>query len=73
MKSLSVSLAPHFKFRDTMSPIIIEEREYMFHVLYVSAVGNLMYAMMCIMPYLSQDISMVSKYMHYLSRVIERR
>ena len=47
-----------------MSPIIVEEYEYMSHVLYASAVGNLMYVMVCIRPGLSQSVSMISRYMH---------
>ena len=31
-KSVSTSLAPHFKLKGTMSPITIEEREYMTYV-----------------------------------------
>jgi len=63
-KSVSTPLAPHFKLKATMSPITVEEREYMTHVPYASAVGSLMYAMVCTRPDLSQVISMVSRYMH---------
>ena len=31
-KSISTSLAPHFKLKATMSPITFEKREYMSHV-----------------------------------------
>jgi len=47
-----------------MSLITVEEREYMTHVPYVSAVGSLMYAMVCARTDLSQAVSMVSRYMH---------
>jgi len=30
-----------------MSPTSVEERKYMIHVLYASAVGSLIYAMVC--------------------------
>jgi len=63
-KSVSTLLAPHFNLKATMSPTTIEEREYMTHVLYASAVGNLIYAMVCTSPYLSQAVSMISRYMH---------
>ena len=63
-KSVSTPLAPHFKLKITMSPITVEEREYMTHVLYASAVGSLMYAMECTRPDLLQAVSMVSIYMH---------
>ena len=49
-KSVSTPLAPHFKLKATMSPITVEEREYMIHVPYASAVGSLMYAMLCTRP-----------------------
>ena len=63
-KSVSTPLAPHFKLKPTMSPTTVEQREYMTRVLYASTVGNLMYAMVCIRPHLSQDVSMISRYMH---------
>ena len=52
----------------TMSLTTIEEREYISHVPYTSAVGSLMYAMVCTRPDLSQTVLMVSKYMHELGR-----
>ena len=63
-KFVSTLLTSHFKLKATMSPITIEEREYMTHVSYASAVGNLMYVMVCTSPDLSQVVSMVSRYMH---------
>ena len=56
-----------------MSPTPIEEREYMTHVPYASAVGSLMYAMAYMRPDLSQVISMVSRYMNDLGRVYRRK
>ena len=38
----------------------------MSHVSYVSAVGSLMYAMVCTRPDMSQAMSMLSRYMHDL-------
>jgi len=63
-KSVSTPLAPHFKLKSTLSPTTIEEREYMTRVPYTSAIGSLMYAMVCTRPDLSQAASMISKYMH---------
>jgi len=40
-KSVSTPLAPD------SSPTIVEERDYMCHVPYISAVSSLMYAMVC--------------------------
>ena len=42
----------------------MDEREYMSRVPYASAVGSLMYAMVCTRPDLSQVIGMVSRYMY---------
>jgi len=47
-----------------MSPITVEEHEYMARVPYASAVGTLMYVMVCTTPDLSQGVSMISRYMH---------
>ena len=64
IKSVSTSLAPHFKLKDMITLITVEKHEYMTHVPYVSAVGSLMYAIMCTRPDLSQAVSIVSRYMH---------
>ena len=63
-KSVSTLLAPHFNLKGTMSPIFIEEREYMTHVPYASTVDGLIYAKVCTRPDLLQAISIVSRYMH---------
>ena len=55
-----------------MSPNSIEERECMSHVLYVSAVDSLMYAMVCTRPDLLQVISMIRRYIHDPGRVHQR-
>jgi len=46
-----------------VSSTTVEEHKYMTHMPYASAAGNLMYAMVCTRPYLSQAVSMVSRYM----------
>jgi len=63
-KSISTLLAPHFKLKTTISLTTIEEREYMTHVPYASAVSSLLYATVCTRSDLSQAVSMVSRYMH---------
>jgi len=47
-----------------MSPKTVDDREYMSHVQYASAVSSLMYALICMRPDLSQAMSMISIYMH---------
>ena len=61
-------MAPYFKLKAIMSPITVEECEYMTRVPYTSTVDNLIYAIMCTRPDLSQVISMVSRYMYDLGR-----
>jgi len=63
-KSVSTPLVSYFKLKDTMSLTTIKKREYMTHVPYDNVVGSLMYAMVCTRPDLSQDVLMVSSYMH---------
>ena len=63
-KLVSTSLAPHFKLKAAMSLKSVKEREYMSHILYASALDNLMYAMVCIRPDLSQAVSMVSRHIY---------
>ena len=72
-KSVSTLLAPHFKLKATMSPTTVEEREYITRVSYVRVVGNLMYAMVCTRPDLSQAVSIISRCMHDPGRVIGRQ
>jgi len=47
-----------------MSPTTVEKREYMTRVSYASAVGSLIYVMVCKRLDLSQAVSMISRYMH---------
>ena len=48
--SVSTPLILHFKLKAIMSPTTIEEREYMTRLPYPSAVGSLMYVMVCTRP-----------------------
>ena len=52
-KPVCTPIAPHFK----------EDVEYMSKVSYSSAVGSLMYVMVCSRPDLAYDMSLVSRYM----------
>ncbi|KAH9793888.1 hypothetical protein KPL71_004697 [Citrus sinensis] len=63
-KPVCTPLAPHFKLGSSSCPKSQEERDYMARVPYASAVGSLMYAMVCTRPDISQAVSMVSRYMH---------
>jgi hypothetical protein len=63
-KPVSTPLAAHFKLSSDLCPETEEEMECMSHVPYASAIGSLMYAMVCTRPDLAYAVSMVSRYMH---------
>ena len=62
-KAVSTPIAPHFKLSAAQCPSTDAEIEYMSRVPYSSAVGSLMYAMVCSRPDLSYAMSLVSRYM----------
>ena len=62
-KVVSTPLANHFKLSTRQCPSTKEEVEDMSKVPYASAVGCLMYAMVCTRPDLAHAVSVVSKYM----------
>ncbi|KAG8475436.1 hypothetical protein CXB51_032203 [Gossypium anomalum] len=62
-KPVSTPLAAHFRLLSALSPQSDDEIEYMSHVLYSSAVGSLMYAIVCSRSDLSYAVSAVSRYM----------
>ena len=72
-KSVSTLLASHFKLKAIMSPITVEECEYMTRVPYASTVGSLMYAIVCTRPDLSQVISWLADICTILGEVIGRQ
>ena len=61
-KPVSTPLAAHFRLSSALSPQSDDEIEYMSHVSYFSAVGSLMYAMVCSRLDLSYTVSAVSRY-----------
>jgi len=63
-KPVSTPLAAHFKISFEFCPKTDEELEMMSNIPYSSAVGSLMYAMVCTRPDLAYAVSMVSRYMH---------
>ena len=52
-KPVSTPLASHFRLCAAQSPQSVEEEEYMVKVLYSSAIGSIMYAMVCTRPDIS--------------------
>jgi len=59
-KLVSTPLATHFRLSSNLCPESDDEIEYISRVLYSSAVGSLMYAMVCSRPDLSHALSVVS-------------
>jgi hypothetical protein len=49
-KAVSTPIAPHFKLSAAQCPSTDQEIEYMSRVPYSSAVGSLLYAMVCSRP-----------------------
>lgn len=62
-KTVGTLLANHFRWFTSQCPKTNEKIEDMSNILYTSAVGCLMYAMVCTKPDLAQAVSMVSKFM----------
>ena len=62
-KPVSTPLAAHFKLSSPLCPKSDADIEYMSRVPYSSAVGSLMYAMVCSRSDLSYALSVVSRYM----------
>ena len=63
VKPVNVPLASHFKLSSILSPRADEEKQYMSHVPYANAVGNLMYAMVSTRPDISHAVGVVSRFM----------
>ena len=62
-KSVSCPLAAHFKLTKKQCPSNEKMQKEMQNVPYASAVGNLMYAMVCTQPDIAQAVSTVSRFM----------
>ena len=63
-KPVSTPFASHFKLSSSQCPTNEEDKDYMSRILYSSAVGNLMYVMICTRPDLPHAVSVVSRFMH---------
>ncbi|GAA0140592.1 hypothetical protein LIER_01907 [Lithospermum erythrorhizon] len=62
-KPVSTPLASHFRLSKDQSPQAEEDKYYMAKVPYASAIGNLIYAMVCIRPDIGHAVGVVSRYM----------
>ncbi|GKV32746.1 hypothetical protein SLEP1_g41331 [Rubroshorea leprosula] len=62
-KPAGTPLASHFKLSTEQCPASKEEAEYMKNVPYASAVGSLMYAMVCTRPDIAHAVGVVSRFL----------
>jgi len=62
-KPRSTPLGAHFKLSKGQSPKTTEEKQQMARVPYASAVGSLMYAMVCTRPDIAHAVGVVSRFM----------
>ncbi|KAE8675966.1 hypothetical protein F3Y22_tig00111640pilonHSYRG00200 [Hibiscus syriacus] len=68
-KPVSTPLGVHFRLSKEQSPKTEEERAHMVKVSYASAIGSLMYAMICTRPDIAHVVGAVSKYMNNPGKV----
>ena len=62
-KPIDTPSAANAHLSTAFAPKSSDEKEYMEHIPYASAVGSLMYAMVCTRPDLAHAVSVVSRYM----------
>lgn len=62
-KAVSIPLASHFKLSHEQCPSTDDEKSSMKNVPYSSAVGSLMYAMVCTRPDIAYAVGIVSRYL----------
>ncbi|RVW80140.1 Retrovirus-related Pol polyprotein from transposon TNT 1-94 [Vitis vinifera] len=62
-KPVSTPLGSHFKLSKEQSPKTEEERDHMSKVPYASAIGSLMYAMVCTRSDIAHAVGVVSRFM----------
>jgi len=62
-KVVSIPLATHFKLSVKQNPSNEAEKAYMGRVPYASAMGSLMYAMVCTRPDIAHVVGTVSRFL----------
>jgi len=62
-KPVSTPLASHFRLSKDQSPQTEEEKDFMAKIPYASAIGSLMYAMVCTRPDIGHAVGVVSRFM----------
>ena len=67
-KPISTPFSNHFKLIKEMCPKTQEEIKYVSKVPYSSAVGSLLYAMVCIRPNITHAVGVVRRYINNLGK-----
>lgn len=61
--TVNTPLTTHFKLSSCLCPQLDEDIDYKFQVPYFSAIGSLMFPMICTRPDLARAINTISRYM----------
>ena len=72
-KAVSTPLASHFRLSKDQSPKTEEEEGFMAKVPYASAIGSLMYAMVCTRPDIAHAVGAMSRFMTILESSIGKQ
>ena len=67
-KHVSTPLASHFRLSKDQSPKTEEDREFMANVPYASAIGSLMYAMVCTRPDIGHVVGVAIRFISNLGK-----
>ena len=67
-KSISTPLANHLKLSRSLCPTTTDEKEKMASIPYSSAVGSLMYCMVCTRPDIAHAVSTMSRFLSNLGK-----
>ena len=67
-KPVSTPLTGHFKLSKRLCPSTEKEKGEMSVISYSSAVGSLMYAMVCTRPNISHEVGVVSRFLENPSK-----
>jgi len=68
IKPVNVPLGGHFKLSKAQALTTEDENAFMSEVPYASAVGGLMYAMVCTRSHIAQAVRVINKYMSNLEK-----
>ena len=64
VKPVNVPLRGHFKLSKAQTPMTEDQKALMLEVPYASAVGSLIYVIVCTRPDITQAVGVVSRYIN---------